>query len=145
MIAGLDRLEGYKVALRQWGLIPDAELIVDGDFTEDGGYAAMQRLLPRRPEAIFSASDAMTVGALRVLREAHVRVPEDIAITSFDDMPFAAHTQPPLTTVRQPIQRAGAVAAETLIDLIAHPESAPRRILLPTELVIRASCGSSLA
>jgi LacI family transcriptional regulator len=56
-------------------------------------------------------------------------------------MPFAARTDPPLTTMRQPIQRLGAVAAETLIDLVSHPDAPPRRVILPTELVIRASCG----
>src|SRR5207302_269625 len=92
------------------------------------------------PDAVFVASDAMALGALRALREAGKRVPEDIAIAGFDDMPFAARTDPPLTTVRQPIQRMGALAAETLIDLIGNPDPQPRRILLPTELVIRASC-----
>ena len=125
MIAGVDRLEGYKSALRHWGLLPDPDLIVEGDFTEDGGYTAMQRLIPRKPEAVFVASDAMAVGTLRALREACVRVPEDIALVSFDDMPFAARTEPALTTVRQAVQRTGAVAAETLIDLIEHPDSSP--------------------
>jgi LacI family transcriptional regulator len=140
MIAGVDRLEGYKVALRQWGLGIDPDLIVEGDFTEDGGYRAMQLLLPYRPEAVFVASDAMAVGVLRFLREASLRVPDDIAVASFDDMPFAARTDPPLTTIRQPIQRSGAVAAETLMDMIANGGPSPRQIILPTELVIRASC-----
>ena len=144
MIAGVDRLQGYMSALRDRGLRPDQNLIVESDFTEAGGYAAMQRLLPFKPDAVFAASDAMAVGALRAIREAGSRVPEDIAVTGFDDMPFAARTDPPLTTVRQPISRSGSVAVETLIDLVAHPNSPPRRIILPTELVIRASCGSAL-
>ncbi len=143
MIAGIDRLEGYRAALRQWGLPADPDLIVEGDFTEDGGYAAMQRLISRQPEAVFAASDAMAVGALRMIRDAGLRVPQDIAAVSFDDMPFAARTEPPLTTIRQPIARAGAVAAETLIDMMEHPDPSPRRVILPTELVIRASCGSA--
>ena len=105
----------------------------------------MQRLLPLNPDAVFAASDVMAMGALRALRDAGRRVPEDIALVGFDDMPFAARTDPPLTTVRQPVQRTGEVAAETLMDLIEHPDAQPRRILLPTELVIRASCGSKLA
>ncbi len=145
MIAGVDRLQGYLTALRERGLAQDPNLIVSGDFTEAGGYAAMQRLLPFAPDAVFAASDTMAVGALRAVREAGKRVPDDIAIAGFDDMPFAARTDPPLTTVRQPIQRAGFVAAETLIDLITHPGDEPRRIILPTELVIRASCGSGLS
>lgn len=144
MIAGADRLDGYIAALRDRGQLVDSDLIVEGDFTEAGGYSAMQRLLARRPDAVFAASDTMAVGALRALREASLRVPEDVAIVGFDDMSFAAHTDPPLTTVRQPIHRSGELATETLIDLIQHPHSAPRRIILPTELVVRTSCGATL-
>lgn len=144
MIPGIDRREGYVLALRDRGLAADPGLIVEGDFTEAGAYAAMQKLLPRQPDAVFAASDTMALGALRALRDAGRRVPEDIALVGFDDMPFAAHVDPPLTTVRQPIHRLGALAAETLIDLIEHPEAGTRRIVLPTELVIRASCGTGL-
>ena len=142
MIAGADRQQGYLVALRDRWIVPDPQLIVESDFTEEGGHLAMQRLLPAAPDAVFVASDAMAVGALRALREAGKRVPEDIAVVGFDDMPFAARTNPPLTTVRQPIQRLGSLAAETLIDLINQPDAPPRRIVLPTELIMRASCGS---
>jgi LacI family transcriptional regulator len=90
------------------------------------------------------ASDTMAVGVLRALREAHRAVPEEVAVVSFDDMPFAGRTEPPLTTVRQPIQRMGQLAAETLIEMIEERTSQPRRIILPTELVIRATCGSAL-
>ncbi len=138
MIAGLDRLEGYRAALREWGLA-DPGLIADGSFSEAGGYEAMRQLLPRLPDAVFAASDAMAIGAMRALREAGRRIPEDVAVVGFDNMPFADHTEPPLTTVRQPIQRAGALAVETLIDVIENPDSSPRRIILPTELVIRQS------
>lgn len=144
MIAGVDRQQGYLGALRDRRMTPDPQLTVESDFTEEGGHMAMQRLLPRAPDAVFVASDAMAVGALRALREVGKRVPEDIAVVGFDDMPFAARTEPALTTVRQPIQRLGALAAETLIDLINHPDASPRRMVLPTELVIRASCGSLL-
>jgi LacI family transcriptional regulator len=141
MIAGVDRRVGYEAALRQRGLSIEPELIADGEFTEAGGYAAMRRLMPHQPDAVFAASDMMALGAMRALREAGLRVPEDVAVVGFDDMPFAASTTPALTTVRQPVHRTGAVAAETLIDLIEHPGSQPRRIVLPTELVIRQSCG----
>lgn len=144
MISGADRLEGYCAALRERGLAIDPDLIVESDFTEGGGYAALRRLLPRQPDAVFAASDTMAVGALRALREAGLRVPDDIALAGFDDMPFAARTDPPLTTIRQQIHRMGAQAAETLIDLIEHPDSPPRRIVFSTELVIRSSCGADL-
>jgi LacI family transcriptional regulator len=142
MIAGSDRLRGYMAALRERRVPNDPNLVVEGDFTEEGGYRAMQKLIRVHPDAVFVASDAMALGAMRALREAGLRVPEDISITGFDDMPFAARTEPPLTTVRQPIQRMGAVAAETLIDLITHPDKQPRRVILASELVIRQSCGS---
>lgn len=139
MIAGSDRQQGYLAALRARGVGVDSHLIVEGDFTEAGGYAAAQRLIPHRPDSIFAASDIMALGALRALREAGRRVPDDVAVVGFDDMPFAARTEPPLTTVRQPIQRTGALAAETLIEMVSEPDDQPRRLVLPTELVIRAS------
>lgn len=145
MVVGYDRLLGYQEALRSRGIIPDPDLNIESDFTEAGGYAAMQRLLSRRPDAVFAASDTMAVGALRALRENGIRAPEDVAVVGFDDMPFAARSEPPLTTVRQPVYRTGVAAAEILIDLIENPDSAPRRIVLPTELVIRSSCGAGLA
>ncbi len=143
MIAGVDRLEGYRTALRTYGLPVEEELIAVGDFTEPGGYFAMQQLLPCKPEAVFTASDRMAVGALRALKDAGLRVPEDISVAGFDDMPFAATADPPLTTIRQPIHRSGEIAAETLIDMIDHPNNTHRHIILPTALVIRSSCGPS--
>lgn len=145
MIAGVDRREGYLAALQEHGLQPEPELIAAGDFSEASGYEAAKRLLPHRPDAIFAASDAMANGALRAIKEAGLKVPDDIALVGFDDMPFAALADPPLTTVRQPVTRTGMVAAETLIDLIEHPGSPTRRIILPTELVIRRSCGTRRA
>ena len=139
MIAGMDRLEGYLDALRGNGIAVEPALIAEGDFSEASGQAAMQRLIPGEPDAVFVASDSMAVGALRALRNANLRVPQDVALAGFDGMPFAEHTDPPLTTVRQPVHHTGFVAAETLIDLVANPGSPPRRIILPTELVIRGS------
>ncbi len=145
MIAGIDRLEGYHAALRFWGVAMDARLIVDGDFSEEGGYAAMQRLLPLRPDAVFAASDAMALGALRAIQEAGLKVPQDMGLVGYDDMPFVARTNPPITTVRQPTLKVGAVATETLIGLIEQPGSGPHRIILPTEMVIRESCRSAVS
>jgi LacI family transcriptional regulator len=144
MIAGLDRRDGYLAAWRERGLVPDPAWMVEGDFTEEGGYLATQRLLSHQPDAIFAASDVMALGALRALREAGRRVPEEVALVGFDDLPFAARTEPPLTTVRQSVQRTGQVAAETLIEMIEERTTQPRRIILPTELMLRASCGSPL-
>ena len=104
----------------------------------------MQRLLPHEPDAVFVASDTMALGALRALREAGKRVPDEVAVVGFDDTPQAATADPSLTTVRQPIQRTGALAVEMLIDILENGADPPRRIILPTELVIRDSCGSRL-
>lgn len=145
MIAGADRLQGYLAALRDKALAPESGLIVEGDFTEESGYLAMQQLLPAAPDAVFCASDALAFGALRALRDAGKRVPVEVALIGYDDLPAAARTDPPLTTVRQPISRAGAVAVETLLDLIAERNNGPRRVILPTELVIRETCGGRLA
>jgi LacI family transcriptional regulator len=139
-IAGMDRYQGYLDALHERGIQPIPELAVEGEFTDTSGYLAMKRLLPHRPDAVFVASDAMAIAAMRAIGEAGLCVPQDIAVVGFDDIPPAATCKPSLTTVRQPIQRTGSIAAETLIDLIEHPDPQPRRIVLPTELVIRSSC-----
>ena len=139
-IASWDRSQGYQDALRERGLPVPAELTAEGDFTDAGGYLAMKGLLTHCPDAVFVASDAMAFGAMRAIQEAGLRIPGDLAVVGFDDIPPAATSKPPLTTVRQPIQRLGALAAETLIEMISHPDGQPHRVVLPTELVIRASC-----
>lgn len=144
MIAGMDRRDGYKQALLEAGIDINSELIIDGGFTREGGYAAMQRLLAleRRPQAVFVAADSMASGALRAIREAGLTAPEDIALVSFDDLPLAAYAEPPLTTVHQPIAEMGATAVKVLIDQIEDPERAPVTVRLPTHLVVRSSCGA---
>jgi LacI family transcriptional regulator len=137
---GLDRRQGYLDALNDRSRSFDETLIVEGDFSELGGYAAMQRLIPRRPDAVVIASDTMAFGALRALRDAGLCVPDDIAVVGFDDLPTSALADPPLTTIRQPIRRIGAQAVETLIDILANGPQPPRRITLSTELIIRSSC-----
>lgn len=139
-IASCDRYQGYHDALRERGLPLLEELADRGDFADAAAYQAMKRLLPHRPDGVFATSDAMAMAAMRAIREAGLRIPQDIAVLGFDDIPPAANSNPPLTTIRQPIQRTGSVAAEMLIDLIERPDPQPRRVVLPTELVIRASC-----
>jgi len=139
-IASLDRYQGYLDAMRERGLPLNPNLVTEGEFSDTTGYLAMKRLLPHRPDAVFVASDAMAFAAMRAIQEAGLRIPEDIAVLGFDDIPAAANSKPPLTTVRQPIQRTGSIAAEVLVDMIEHPDPQPRRIVLPTELVIRSSC-----
>jgi LacI family transcriptional regulator len=122
-----------------------------GDWSELSGKRAMQRLLQVTPppEAVFVASDSMAIGALKAIRAAGLKVPEDIALVGFDDIPLATAVEPPLTTVHQPIDQLGFLAASTLIDLLetASPETGgngARHIVLQTELVVRASCGHTL-
>jgi LacI family transcriptional regulator len=147
MIHGQDRLSGYRQALEARGIPMEEELIVEGDYTEASGRVGMQQLLSASPSAVFVASDMMAIGALKALRQAERQVPQDIALVSFDDIPVASAIEPALTTVRQPIERMGSMAVDVLLSVLedSSGEEAPaQRIVLPTELVIRASCGSAL-
>jgi DNA-binding LacI/PurR family transcriptional regulator len=142
MGAGQDRLAGYCAALAAAGMAADASLVVEGDFSEVSGLAAMRELLARHPDvdAVFAANDPMAAGALRALREAGRRVPDDVAVVGFDDSPVSRMTEPPLTTVRQPVEQMGREMAEMLVELISgHEPDTQRSAVLPTELVVRAS------
>jgi LacI family transcriptional regulator len=140
---GRDREAGYRQALRKNNLPVDGNLIIEGDFTEESGYRAANTLLTQQPDAVFAASDSMALGALRAFHEAGKRVPEEIAIVGFDDLPLAISADPHLTTVRQPIRRFGFKAVELLIDIIQQGNIPPRRFVFDTELVIRDSCGAT--
>jgi LacI family transcriptional regulator len=141
--SGQDRLAGYRQALQEAGIAADETLIVEGDYTEEGGYRAAAPLLAQRPTALFIASDAMARGAIRLLKEQGLATPQDIAIVSYDDLPPATAASPLLTTIRQPIKRIGALAVETLLDMIQNGPEPVRTATLPTELVIRESCGAA--
>jgi LacI family transcriptional regulator len=139
---GIDRKEGYRKALIERGREINEGLIREGDFTEAGGYYAMQQLLPANPDAVFAASDIMAIGAMRAALDAGLRIPEDIAFVGFDDLPIATLSDIQLTTIRQPVVSFGAKAVEILIDLIENGITPPRHIIMDTELVIRDSCGT---
>ncbi|HEX7621419.1 MAG TPA: substrate-binding domain-containing protein [Anaerolineales bacterium] len=141
---GVDRLAGYRKALTAAGMSLDDALMVEGDFTEAGGYRAMQRMLPARPEAVFAASDIMALGAIRLLREAGLRVPQDVAFVGFDDLPLALLEDARLTTIRQPVIQFGSRAVELLLDLIEDGVKPPCQIIMDAELIVRNSCGASL-
>ena len=141
--AGLDRIEGYTKAMTERGYKIDQSLMVEGDFTEAGGYYAMQKLLPAKPDAVFAASDVTANGAMRAVREAGLNVPNDIAFVGFDDVPLANLSDIQLTTIRQPVIQAGIRAVELLIDLIENGIQPPRHIIMNTQLIIRDSCGTS--
>jgi LacI family transcriptional regulator len=139
--AAVDRLEGYRAAIESAGLHLDESLVYEGDFSEASGRLGMRLLLEHRPDAVVAASDRMAAGALNELRGAGLVVPDDVALVGFDDMPLAAEMEPPLTTIRQRPHQMGLAAVSVLIDLIKDP-GAPRRVILPTEMIVRASCGS---
>jgi DNA-binding LacI/PurR family transcriptional regulator len=141
MDAARARLDGYRDALAGAGLTVEEELIAHGDFTEEGGRAAMRDLLRRRPDldAVFAASDVMASGAVLELRASGRRVPGDVAVVGFDDSIVARHIDPPLTSVRQPLEEMGRTMAGLLLDEIAERGAGRREVVLPTQLVVRAS------
>jgi DNA-binding LacI/PurR family transcriptional regulator len=141
MPAAQDRLLGYHRGLAESGLESDPTLEEPGDFTVEGGMEAMRSLLERRPDldAVFAASDQMAAGVLHVLRESARRVPDDVAVTGFDDFPFAASTVPPLSSIRQPVEEMGREMARLLLSTMDSDTWIPRHVVLGTELVIRAS------
>jgi DNA-binding LacI/PurR family transcriptional regulator len=143
-VSGRDRKTGYKRSLRRAGLSIEG-LIIEGDYTADGGYKAATKLIEAKVDAIFCASDNTAAGALDAIRNAGLRVPEDIALAGFDDLALASQLDPPLTTMRQGIEEIGHEAARTLVRLLENPEQGPRRVLLPTELVIRQSTVGGLS
>ena len=138
--AGIDRLTGYRNALESFQYQVDERLICEGNFSEESGYQAARRLLPYMPEAVFVASDMMAIGAMRAIQESGLSVPEDIAIVGYDDLPPAAIANPPLTTIRQPIFRIGVMLVEQLVQMLGGSEI-EKKTILPTELVVRESCG----
>jgi DNA-binding LacI/PurR family transcriptional regulator len=137
MVASNDRVQGYRDALADAGLTPFAEEA--GDYSEASGAEAVRRILAvGRPDAIFVASDLMARGAMTALRAAGIRVPDDVAIVGFDDSAVALTTDPPLTTIRQPMYAQGEAMAGVLLSRLAG-ESPECITILPTELVVRAS------
>lgn len=140
---GIDRKQGYLKALNEHHLKMDPSLIVEGDFSEASGYEAMKKLLKAKPDAVFAASDIIAIGGIRAVKEAGLRVPEDIAFVGFDDLPFTSLTDYHLSTVRQPVYEFGVKAVEMLLDMIEHGTKPPRHITLGTEFVVRDTCGAS--
>ena len=142
--AAWDRYEGYLQAHLDIGESADPELVVCGDFTERRGYTAMRTLLHasnHRPDAVFCGSDTMAAGAIRAIRDSGLRIPEDIAVVGFDGLQRHAVDFPNLSTVVQPIADLGKTAVQTLLQRIQDRTLPVSRTVLPTQLVLRGSCG----
>ncbi|MEX2160470.1 MAG: LacI family DNA-binding transcriptional regulator [Anaerolineales bacterium] len=139
--AAIERLGGYKAALKTYHVTEDPQLIYKGSFFQPEGYAGACALLDIEPPptAIFASNDVMAMGAMDAVRSRGLRVPEDISILGFDDIPQAAVVRPALTTVRQPLREMGGLAAQMLIDKLKNPTTELGRTELPTELIVRAS------
>ncbi len=142
-----ERLRALRDTLKAHGLSLPESLVFHGDYLRGSGAAAMRQILdlPERPDAVFAANDQMAADAMVVAQERGLNVPEDIAIVGFDDVPLASYVSPALTTVHQPIYEQGVYAARMALDMLKtsdqQPPPTPPRIILPTTLVIRRSCG----
>jgi LacI family transcriptional regulator len=138
-----ERFAGFRDALREAGLAAPRAPAAVGEFTETGGRQAVQALLAdgRRPGAIVCGNDEMAIGALAALRSAGLRVPADVAVTGFDDIAATRHVRPALSTVRQPMRELGERSVQTLLRRIADPSAPQASVVLPTQAVIRGSCG----
>ncbi|PWW24835.1 LacI family transcriptional regulator [Geodermatophilus normandii] len=135
------RLDGYRAGLGAAGLTVDPELVLEGDFGYASGFARAEQLLrlPDRPTAVFAANDQMALGVYEAARRRGLRVPEDLSVVGFDDLPLAQWSSPPLTTVHQPLAQMGMLAARTVLRLMqGEPVEGPR-IELATRLVVRDS------
>ena len=142
-----ERLRGYRAELRAAGLTRRPELEVAGDFSEEAGAVAARQLLALEspPTAIFAANDCMAIGAIAAIRDAGLRVPEDIAIGGFDDIPMARYVAPALTSVRVDISALGERAATRLLTMVEQERNdPPTHEIIPTTLVVRQSCGAPL-
>jgi DNA-binding LacI/PurR family transcriptional regulator len=141
MPVGVDRLEGFHMALSEAGRKAPRRMVADGDFSEDSGEIAMKKLLKQSPalDAVFAASDLMAIGAMRALRAAGRSIPGDVAVVGFDDSHTARLTDPQLTSVRQPMEEIGRAAARLLLNEVRNPGSRAQRVIVPTELIVRDS------
>ena len=145
--ASADRLAGYRQALEAAEQPFRLDWVRYGNFTPQSGAQAMEELLELNPAptAVFVASDTVALGALQCLRRHHLRIPDDMALVGFDDIPLVEFIDPPLTTVRLPAFGLGWGAGELLTRMIAGEEIQNPRVILETELIVRESCGASLA
>ena len=142
-----ERVEGYAQALQENQVPIDESLIVRDTYQQDSGYESVKQLLKqeRRPEAIFAGNNFIAVGALHAIRELGLRIPEDVALVGFDDIPQGSLISPALTVVSQPAYEMGVAAADSLISRLSGKyRGKPRDIVVATSIIIRESCGQVL-
>jgi LacI family transcriptional regulator len=137
------RIDGYRSAFERAGIAFDRALVRHGDFQHEGGFQAGRELLDLdpRPTAIFSCNDQQALGVYEAARQRGLRIPQDLSVVGFDDLPVARWVSPPLTTVRQPLAEMGRAAAQMLGELIENRPLPSRRVELSTELITRESTG----
>lgn len=142
--ASIDRLRGYRDAVKEFGLTDNPEWIRQGDFTFESGSRCMTELLSlkKQPTAVFASNDDMAAGALLVAHRSGREIPRDLSIVGFDDIAMSQRLWPPLTTVRQPTKKAAAVATAMLLDSLRSGDHSPINREIATELVVRESAGS---
>ena len=135
------RLDGYRAGLEAAGIPVDPDLVVEGEFDYASGFEGARRLLSldERPTAVFAASDQMAMGVYEAARQRGLRVPEDLSVVGFDDLPQAGWSSPPLTTVRQPLSEMGMLAVRTVLRLMNGEQLESPKVELATEVVVRDS------
>ncbi len=141
----LDRIAGYVQAHTEAGMPVNADLILTGDWSPESGYQAMQRLWASGTlfSALFAQNDRMAAGAIHAARGHGRRVPDDLAVVGFDDIPLASYFDPPLTTVHQDFLEQGRQAACLLIQHLENPDMPIEHITVPCQLIVRRSCGAT--
>jgi LacI family repressor for deo operon, udp, cdd, tsx, nupC, and nupG len=142
-----DRVAGYRDALEAAGVVFDENLLYPGDFSLESGHKAATELLAlaQPPTALFCENDEMAIGAMQSVKQKGLRVPQDISVAGFDDISFAAFADPPLTTIAQPAEEFGSTAVSLLIDLIEGRLGKAPKVILPFDLIQRASTGPAPA
>tara|TARA_R110001632_G_scaffold33474_3_gene85787 strand:+ start:98046 stop:99062 length:1017 start_codon:yes stop_codon:yes gene_type:complete len=138
-----ERLAGYRDALNEAGLIFDDSLLYPGNFTLQSGHDAANEILTNdnRPSAVFCENDETAIGAMQCFKQAGLRIPQDISIAGFDDISFSAFCDPPLTTIAQPAEEFGQTAVSLLVDLLEGKITKAPKVIMPFELILRASTG----
>jgi LacI family transcriptional regulator len=138
------RLEGYRAALKTANLPFNKKLFAEGDFTCESGYSAMRQILASNAHstALFAGNDTLAIGAMKAVREAGLSIPKDFAVVGYDDIPTAAFTSPPLTTIRSHAFEQGKLLGEAAISLVDGKDIGSQQDVLPLELIIRTSCGA---